>query len=651
MLKFYEAYQQYNIPPALKDELFDRDGNNLEAIKNINKINIFIGPNNSGKSKIIRELLREKPALFYGEHNWQRIETPLRAFFDTVQTSLKTISAAEHFVINNSQNGAVINSDEIENKKLQYLVYTKNYNITEVIEHIRQQYISMPSGLNRTVAYNMRAQNSEAHFDAAKVESLFRVLEELSAAAVILIGKLQDLEIPETIKDAFSKVYIPSVRTLRPFGSRADIKKETLEEYNFPANIEIYNGQNLPGEISKLKNTGFESRQKINDFEELLSREFFESKKVTLTYEQDKKILLIKIGDEKERPIYELGDGLQMIIILTFPFFDNLRGIIVIEEPELFIHPGLQKTFIKFLLSHKVTDNFQVFLATHSNHIIDSINSSPEVSIFSVRKKEKAIDNGPEKIPDFVVENVAFGNSNVLNLLGITTSSVYLSNCTIWVEGITDKIYIQKFITSYLETLTPESDYFVCKKFREGTHYSFALTAGDSIVHWDFDETNEYDNDTDKIIVEKFCAKSLVIVDNDFGKGAERKNSFSKLLGDRFIVLDLPEIENYLPMSVINDTVMDYSSVLKAVKDDNMDVLAGSNLENHKIGYVIDQLLLKKYPGVKLFSAPGGTGSLRKGDKYDFCKKALAHISKNNLSHTSITLVEKILAFIVSNNS
>ena len=364
--------------------------------------------------------------------------------------------------------------------------------------------------------------------------------------------------------------------------------------------------------------------------------------------------MTIKIGDEREQPIYNLGDGLQMVIILTFPFFAYERGFIVIEEPELFIHPGLQKRLLNFLCNHPRTKHFQIFIATHSNHVVDSINLTNKVSLFSVQKKFKSNnEKEDEKLPDFIVENVAYGDQNLLRLLGITNSSVYLSNSTVWVEGITDRLYIQKFITEYLKQSVIKDKYKVCKDYQEGINYSFALTGGDSIVHWDFDDASEYEEYKNSIIVKKFCGKSLLIVDCDFGKNLKRKQYLKELLGNRFIELKLPEIENLLSVEIIKKTLIDFESVGSKIDLDDLPEIDHGLLRKHKIGYIIDEKLLKKHVSIKLFarkSRKKENASLKSADKYFFCEKSLKYININSMSKQSVKLVEQILDFIIMQN-
>lgn len=653
MLSFYETYQKYDVPASLGEQILNPNGESLKTIENINKVNIFIGANNSGKSKILRELLKQGLVNYYGEKNWNRITSLINDFFTLVFSKLReAYNTSNNFSISNSSNGQIYSTVEINNIRSKFLTYSSNYDLSTVIDYIKHQFITLPSSLNRSPSYYISESNSSRlTLEFEKINFLFTKLNEITQAATEVIEGLSVLDISQFSKDRVPKIYIPSIRTLRAFGADADVEKQTRGEYQLPETVEIYNGQNLPSEVLKLKTTGFNRRQKIIEFEELLSKEFFESKKVTLTYDTDIKVLLIKIGDETERPIHELGDGIQMIIILTFPFYSNFSGIIVIEEPELFIHPGLQKTFIKFLISNKATENFQVFMATHSNHIIDSINSSNLVSLFSVRKRENPNDKSIEKTPNFILENLAFGNNNLLTQLGITTTSVYLSNCTIWVEGITDRIYIQKFILEYLSSVGKDSQYFNCIEYQEGINYSFALTAGDSIMHWDFSEDSEYLENTKQVLVSKFCSKSMVIVDNDFGKNRKRKELLSEILKERLVELPVPEIENLLPEIVVKKTILEYPSVSKVVEEGELPPLDSRVFYKKKIGGIIDEVLLKNYPNVKTFaSKKGKNSSLKSSDKFDFCNKATNYITKTNLTTESINLVEKILDFIISRN-
>ncbi|HEY5407031.1 MAG TPA: AAA family ATPase [Ginsengibacter sp.] len=652
MLKFYETYQRYNIPEGLKDDIYNTEGEKLSIIQNISKINIFIGANNSGKSKLIRELIRQQPINYYGNENWKNISELINKIFEIALRKLYEVESKKFFIISNSENGEIFNTQDLHQLNKRLIQYSSDYNLENTINELEFKFIKLPSSISRNRSFYVQQIDSNKNAISDELtNSYLKKFDEIKNETAPLIEELKTFQFSTLAKPGTARIYIPSIRTLRPFATAVNLIDYTSKEYQFPQHVSIYNGQDFPLEVLTLTTTKFARKQKLKQFEELLSKEFFSSKNVVLTYDGEDKVLLIKIGDEIEKPIYDLGDGLQMIIILLFPFFNHNSGFIAIEEPELFIHPGLQKTFMKFLSSHPQTENFQIFLATHSNHIIDSINQSDVVSLFSIRRREKKKNDALELNPDFILDSLAYGHENFLNLLGVTATSVYLSNCTIWVEGITDRLYLQKYILEYLKSDGIDSKYKICKEYKEGINYSFALTGGDSIIHWDFSDETDYYENTKEIIVRKFCSKSLVIVDNDFGKNSKRKNLLKELLKDEFIELENPEIENFLSQEVINETLLTYPSVVKAVGDKKLPIVERDRFKLKKIGFIIDNLILKDYPSVKKFATnENNKSSLKSGDKFMFCDKALSFIKSSNLTKETIDLVKKILDFIISHN-
>ena len=64
-----------------------------------------------------------------------------------------------------------------------------------------------------------------------------------------------------------------------------------------------------------------------------------------------------------------LGSGPRSLVQLAIAFFDTPDGtIVVIDEPELSLHPALQKRLLQFLVERSSTS--QIIYATHSPHLI-----------------------------------------------------------------------------------------------------------------------------------------------------------------------------------------------------------------------------------------------------------------------------------------
>ncbi|HPS30596.1 MAG TPA: AAA family ATPase [bacterium] len=201
------------------------------------------------------------------------------------------------------------------------------------------------------------------------------------------------------------KIYIPVLRGLRPL---INLEKNDSSEKNEKSNCyfertqkdyfnenkksekEILTGLELYEDVKKHLLGYSDQREIIRKYENFLSVNFFENKPVNLVPHFDSDVLHIKIGDEKDLPIYDVGDGIQQLIILTYPLFKNIgkNMFVFMEEPELYLHPGLQRRFIEILKSPDFK-TFKFFIATHSNNFLDlSLETeNNDTSIYTFEKK------------------------------------------------------------------------------------------------------------------------------------------------------------------------------------------------------------------------------------------------------------------------
>jgi len=648
---YYQYHAKVLIPESLKGEIYSLE-NKVTYIDHVNKVNLFIGANNSGKSKIVRELLKEKNSgVGWSKEVIAEIKAIVENTKDEIRETLKNngLDPASFSIMPFNQDN-FFNSKIVFEEKL-----AMNY------EQFNPDIAAFRSRLTLP--------------DFSLLNNIYGQISVLTTTGFLFLGKDQVVRLINTLLPSFSKlsqelgryeqpqwklikVYIPAIRTLRDLVSHNVLKTHINLKYKFESGTLIESGEDFYEFVISHRNTNPEKKKKLKAFEKFLSEVFFGEQSVELNFhEEDRrdnsnvlKIIYIKIGDQRELAVHDLGDGLQMIIILTFPFFQYDCGIVSIEEPELFIHPGLQRKVLDFFVNHPKTKNFQIFIATHSNHFIDAVNESELVSIFTVVKRHKPGDESDEKLPDFVIENVAYGNQDPLHLLGVNNSSVCLANCTIWVEGVSDRLYLAKYISEYMKAPNLAREFDPFKKYQEGVHYSFVFTAGDNIIHWDFDNEAEYAEISSSVIVKNLCGKAFVIVDDDFGKNPERKKLFEKLLGKNLLVLSVPEIENLLALEVIAQTVVEYPSV-SHVGVDPLKTKDASKLESFKLGSFIDNVLLEGITVGKKFSNINSKEKASLNVKIDFCKKAVKHITYNNMTPKSKEVVEMIIRFVIQQNS
>jgi AAA15 family ATPase/GTPase len=82
-----------------------------------------------------------------------------------------------------------------------------------------------------------------------------------------------------------------------------------------------------------------------------------------------------KKDNHQQIQLNNLGSGYEMIFALLYSFYMAQQGgkqlIILIDEPELHLHPTLQEKFVEFLL--EISKDAQVFLTTHSPLLIKQL--------------------------------------------------------------------------------------------------------------------------------------------------------------------------------------------------------------------------------------------------------------------------------------
>lgn len=519
-----------------------------------------------------------------------------------------------------------------------------SFNVGEKLEILRTKIESLKSNTGsgtNGIAHNVIGSNLEKIFYAA--------LNPLSQYINI------EKNLGESLKRLdFKKTYIPILRGIRPinsidstsFDNKDVFKIRTMLDY-FQQNegpIDVFTGLGVYDKVRTHLLGNLQQRELIKEYEEYLSENFFDKKPVTLIPKEQSDVLSIKIGDEMERPIYELGDGLQSIIILTLPLFLNKGEYVLFfyEEPEQYLHPGLQRKLLEILLDKRF-ETYQYFMTTHSNHFLDITLDYSEISIYGFRKELDDGHSSNEKTPTFLIENLSHGDQSLLELLGVKNSSVFLSNCTIWVEGITDRLYLKRYFDLYMKKLEKDNpDNF--KQLREDYHFSYVEYGGNNITHWSFLDNIDEGDGEETINVERLCSKLLLIVDKDNGKD-ERHEKLESVLGDNFCRLDCKEIENLLSKEVLVQVIEEYEHNC-GNKSPNIQQFEEEEYKDEYLGAFIENKLVNRKR--KSYKAASGTVTT----KLDFCKKALSHTKEfANLSEESKKLCQKIHEFILINNS
>jgi len=634
---------------------FSSDDDEKNILNNLSKINIFVGENNSGKSRFLRSIVKNKEFEFI----------PNNKNFKQVTKAISDLKKEIGLFIDNNR--------KLDDK----YITTGNSNLKEQLSKIEIFDFIKPDidYVKPVLELKDYIQTLEEGIGSAEPEMPVLISGQRNPPTIspsFVGGKLHEIfdesfkDLDEELKDIilfyeFEKIYIPILRGLRPLTENTkndlykdrtfrdyfskEFSKNSLEE----SNIEVFSGLDSYHIVNKFSRGNHKERKLLEDFKNYLSISFFDGEKIeiTATLDEDERedVLTVKIGDEHEKPIYDLGDGLQSIIILTLQLFlhKNENLLVFIEEPEQYLHPGLQRKLIETFLTEKGFENFQFFFTTHSNHFLDITLDFDDISIYSVKKELDNSDND-EKIPSFTIENLSEGDTNALKLLGVRNSSVFLANCTIWVEGITDRHYLKHYLDLYKKEFKEEPDFI---EFKEDYHYSFVEYGGNNITHWSF-----LDKEEKPINVEKLCGRLFLLADKDQGK-EKRHQQLKETLGEeRVHILECNEIENLVSPDVLLKILKDYEKIKDNEPLDNINSeFEYDQYKNEPLGSFIESEILKNVKNKKRkgnYKTESGTIN----HKDSFLKKSIKYSQNwSDLSPEAKKITKKIYNFIKENNS
>jgi len=586
------------------------------------KTTVIVGANNSRKSRFLRYLLME--------NSYLETDININSYFEKLNYVIKEIPEGIFINLGRAISGEPLstnndypeledllkidekhpsNRPEFEVKKQDFQNLLDDFNNliknkTDKVKEFKHQLILLKSSFDIALkAKKAKKAGVYLNFyvdgvamedvDGRKIAMIFLVLKCFS-------DSLFDLISPK-------RTYIPTLRGTLQLIQKTQDKEEsisnkcfeltTAKNYGLEEDIEIFTGLDLYQEIKSARNSKRTIREGFEKFEEFLANNFFGGKTIDIiALEDEPGQIQVYIEGDSDRKIYDLGDGIQSLIILLYPIFNATEGEwIFIEEPELNMHPGLQSLFLNTITTNKFIKEkkLQLFITSHSNHFLNClIEQENLVNIFSFEQ----ITGGKDGYS--IIRQVSNSTTQVLNLIGVKNSSVFMSNCSIWVEGISDRKILKAMLQAYCE----QNDY---PKFIEGYHYAFFEYAGSNLVHYLFSEEDV--KETEKIKAHFIANKIFLLADTD-GKSdkakLKRHQELEKLSRDDFVYMQTGavEIENILGASVIKKIIKDFwkdadLSKIEIDESEYEDVRLGKYLIEKLDGNMLKVPMLKKDSG------------------------------------------------------
>lgn len=201
------------------------------------------------------------------------------------------------------------------------------------------------------------------------------------------------------------------------------------------------------------------------------------------------------------------------------------------------MHPAMQRRLMSYL-SRNTTN--QYLITTHSSALLDQ----RRVSIFYVERHDGASHVSKAAKPDDLVE--------LVQELGYKASDILQSNVVIWVEGPSDRLYLNY----WLELLAPE--------LIEGADYTIMFYGGMLVNHLTAEGETDFNGITEDFI--RLCTINrnfVLLTDSDRQTEgtalAETKMRLSAEVEgnpNRIVwITDGYTIENYVPVDVLRQAV------------------------------------------------------------------------------------------------
>jgi len=239
------------------------------------------------------------------------------------------------------------------------------------------------------------------------------------------------------------------------------------------------------------------------------------------------------------------GSGFKTILlVLMFLYLiPNIESrplndyIFAFEEPENNVHPSLQRRLLLYLREFAVENGCIIFLTTHSNIAIDMFSRDPRAQIVHVTHdgKEAQVRHAQTYID----------NRGILDDLDIRASDLLQANSVIWVEGPSDRLYINRWIELWTDG-----------ELKEGVHYQCIFYGGRLLAHLSAENPEEYSQGA--VAMLRLNKNAAIIMDSDKHKsGAAINNTKMRIkeeverIGGIVWITAGKEIENYLPQEAI----------------------------------------------------------------------------------------------------
>lgn len=247
-------------------------------------------------------------------------------------------------------------------------------------------------------------------------------------------------------------------------------------------------------------------------------------------------------------PLSHTGSGFKTVILVLvylhlLPHLENKDigdYIFAFEELENNMHPALQRRLLSYLRSFAAKHGCLFFLTTHSNVVIDAFSRDDSAQVVHVT-------HGGQQASATRVQTY-IQNRGILDDLDVRASDLLQANGVIWVEGPSDRLYLNRWIELWTNG-----------ELKESVDYQCVFYGGRLLAHFSAEDP---DLPSEGALLLRLNRNAAILMDSDKRSPSAKVNKTKRRIaaeishmGGIAWITHGREVENYLPQEALAEAL------------------------------------------------------------------------------------------------